>query len=200
MPTKEQLEDTNDQLRAENTSLRRAGDQMVREFADLREVIESRLQVLATQTPSTMPGVNEVARQATQQTIEHLAPLVARMGQVIATMEQAHTRAEERIEEADERQQKLTASAEEQSRHIRTFTTLIGQARAETEMLHEAARQTKESFFDLITERWRSVLLLTVLAMVIGSLATSYAVRQMIAPDQLSFEESQNWRILTYDT
>ncbi len=198
MPTKEQLEETNDQLRAENASLQRAGDQMVTEFADLREMIENRLQALATQPPA-MPAVNEVAQQATQQTIGELAPLVARMGQVIATMERAHTRAEERIEEADERQQKLTASAEEQSRHIQHFTALIAQARAETAALHEVARQTRESFFDVVAERWRGMVLLTTLAMLVGALAGAYGIRQMMEPDMLTREESDNWRILMYN-
>lgn len=206
MPTKERLEEINDELLAENARLYRTTERMQEMFGELKELIESRISTPAGAAapathppPEGRPSPEQIARQVSTETMRQFGPVVERMGQVIAAMERAHERAEERLEEADGRQEKLTLSAEEQNRSIRAFTSLIEQARAETELLREAARRTKESFFDLIAQRWRSVLLLTAVAMTVGILAGTYAVREIMRPDQLVIEESQNWRILTYD-
>jgi hypothetical protein len=108
MPTKEQLEEINDELLAENARLyrttERTSEQMQEMFGELKELIERRVSTpaaLATlPPPEEKPSAEQIAQRVSFETMQQFAPIVSRMGEVIKTMEEAHDRAEVKIDEA----------------------------------------------------------------------------------------------------
>jgi hypothetical protein len=195
MPTKEQLEEINDELLAENARLYRTTEQVREMFGELKELIESRVQApaaaatLATQPPlKEKPSPEQIAQKVSAETMQQFAPVVARMGEVIKTMELAHDRAELKIDQA-----------QIQLNRLDEISRLVWDVRQETQGLQTAARLTKESFWDMLEARGMRVLLTVIISLLIGVLIAAYVFRQVTAPDTLTLEASENWQIYTYD-
>lgn len=188
MPSKHELETINDRLLNEREQLSSENDQLRKELSKVSgqiNTLHEQFEDMSRAVMSAAPSADHFAQQ--------IAPLVVKLGEVIETAERAWARADQKMREMNLHTTRLEQSLNDQQAKLSEFKRLIGQASNETRLLHHASAQSRESLTDvLLTRGWR-ILATIALTVMLTSIAATYAIKTIYAPEALRIEQSANW-------
>jgi hypothetical protein len=168
-----------------------------------RKGLLAEIAAVTTQLKEELTSVlNSLADQLRDDNLKEMATRleepVRRIGDLIATLERASTRADEKLDELAFRAGQVQKLIQIQDQQNHTLETLVKRGESAAERLR-AATEGGSTFLEIQAKRWkRSQLVFSLMILLMICLGT-YLQARIYRPTWLTIEESNYWKLLTED-
>jgi hypothetical protein len=166
----------------------------------LRAEIESATKRLEVGVTSSLSSLADKLRSDNLgETAAQLVEPVIKMSELIATLERVSQRADEKLGDLQFRGGQMLKLIQIQEQQVLTFEALVKRGEITSKNLHAATRAGIDTLLNIWVRRWKGILLslsaIILLTIFLGTRLHAWAYQ----PTWLTIEESNYWRLLTYD-
>jgi len=166
----------------------------------LRTEIESatkRLEVGVTSSLSVL--ADRLRGDNLEETASQFVEPVMKMSELIATLERVAQRADEKLGDLQFRSGQMLKLIQVQEQQVSTFEALVKRGEITSKNMDSATRAGIDTLLNIWVRRWKGILLslsaIILLTIFLGTRLHAWAYQ----PTWLTIEESNYWRLLTYD-